>query len=183
MKRLFQKNIKPADYNKNQNPQAVKYSNVKTLKFLDRTFNIDKEYAINIFDFIIKNHNKNQVFQFEITGELLSPDIINFLNDNAPKGLFRFEIGIQSTHEETNKLVKRYQNWDKLSHNIKLIQSKKIIPLHLDLIAGLPNETYELFQKTFNLRNKFYHEINNNLNSKFTIIILLNLIKYNLKSD
>ncbi len=122
----------------------------KIFKFLDRTFNARIKYALDLFKFIIKHHQKNCVFQFEITGDLLDEEIINFLNTFAPEGLFRFEIGVQSTNELTNQLILRNQNLEKLKNNIKLIQKGKKIILHLDLIAGLPKEDYKSFIKTFN---------------------------------
>ena len=101
-------------------------------------------------DFIIKHHKENNSFQFEITGDLLDDEIIKYINQNAPKNLFRFEIGIQSTNINANKAVYRIQNNEKLFHNIKLIQDANIIDLHLDLIAGLPYEDYNSFKNTFN---------------------------------
>jgi len=124
-------------------------NNVKTFKFLDRTFNANKK-TLDLFDFIINNHYPNTVFQFEITGDILDPKIIDYLNNFAPKNLFRFEIGIQSTNENTNKLVNRIQDTEKLFNNIILIQNHNVIDLHLDLIAGLPKEDKESFRKTFN---------------------------------
>ncbi|HEY8364393.1 MAG TPA: radical SAM protein, partial [Haloplasmataceae bacterium] len=132
----------------------------KTFKFLDRTFNIRKDYALNIFEFIIHNHKSGCIFQFEISGELLDEEIITYLNKNAPKNLIRFEIGVQSTNEHTNQLVLRKQNFAKLKHNIELIQKGGIIDLHLDLIAGLPKENYQSFIKTFNdVFSLFPHEL------------------------
>lgn len=121
----------------------------KTIKFLDRTFNANKN-TMELLEFIILNHNKKTVFQFEITGDILDPKIIDYLNTHAPKGLFRFEIGIQSTNEETNRLVDRFQNTEKLFNNIRKIQEGAVIDLHLDLIAGLPKEDLSSFRNTFN---------------------------------
>ena len=121
----------------------------KTIKFLDRTFNANKK-TLELFNFIIKNNNHQTVFQFEITGDVLDKRIIEYLNEHAPKGLFRFEIGIQSTNKETNLLVDRFQNTEKLFENITLIQNGGIIDLHLDLIAGLPKENLYSFRNTFN---------------------------------
>ena len=122
----------------------------RVFKFLDRTFNANKKHFIDLIDFIILNHNENNSFQFEITGDLLDPSIIDYINEKAPKNLFRFEIGIQSTNVETNLSVGRIQNNEKLFNNIKKIQDAGIIDLHLDLIAGLPYEDYLTFSKTFN---------------------------------
>ncbi len=120
----------------------------KTIKFLDRTFNANKN-TLDLLDFIIENNNFKTVFQFEITGDVLDPLIITHLNQKAPKGLFRFEIGIQSTNKQTNLLVDRFQNTEKLFSNIQLIQEGNVIDLHLDLIAGLPLEDLESFKNTF----------------------------------
>lgn len=122
----------------------------RIIKFLDRTFNANKKNFISLIDFIIENHKDNNSFQFEITGDLLDSDVIEYINNKAPKNLFRFEIGIQSTNIKANMAVGRIQDNVKLFNNIKLIQDKNIIDLHLDLIAGLPYEDYNSFIKTFN---------------------------------
>lgn len=113
----------------------------KTIKFLDRTFNLKKEFTLKIFDFIVKYHKPHQTFQFEITSDILHPDIISYIRTQIPPGLLRFEIGIQSIHASTNKAVARIQNFEKTKSVISQIQG--YVTLHLDLIAGLP---YEQFQ-------------------------------------
>jgi len=131
--------------------RAIDYlmdNGVKTVKFLDRTFNANKN-TLRILDHIIQRDNNLTVFQFEITGDVLSKDIIDYIHNHARPGLFRFEIGIQSTNETTNHLVDRHQNTPKLFDRIRLIQSKQIIDLHLDLIAGLPEENLSSFIETF----------------------------------
>lgn len=121
---------------------------IRTIKFVDRTFNLNREYALSLFQFLIE-HRRETVFQFEITGDILPREIVDFLAENAPPGLFRFEIGIQSTNDVTNTLVKRRQNFEKLSRTILGIKAAGNIVQHLDLIAGLPEEDYASFQKTF----------------------------------
>ncbi|MDA3129210.1 B12-binding domain-containing radical SAM protein [Aliibacillus thermotolerans] len=121
----------------------------KMIKFVDRTFNIQREYAKEIFQFLIDNHQGCQ-FQFEITADIMPPELLQFLNDNAPPGIFRFEIGVQSTNDETNKLVKRHQNMEKLERTVRMVKEGGKVVQHLDLIAGLPEEDYDRFKKTFN---------------------------------
>lgn len=123
---------------------------VRTVKFVDRTFNISRSYAMEMFQFLINEHKPGVVFQFEITADIMRPEVIQFLNENAPKGLFRFEIGIQSTNDLTNDLVKRRQNFSKLSRTVNMVKEGGKIDQHLDLIAGLPEEDYMSFRKTFN---------------------------------
>ncbi|CAN7454630.1 B12-binding domain-containing radical SAM protein [Rossellomorea sp. LjRoot5] len=122
----------------------------KTIKFVDRTFNISRSYAMEMFQFLIDEHVPGTVFQFEITADIMRPEVIEFLNEHAPRGLFRFEIGIQSTNDETNDLVMRKQNYKKLTRTVTMVKEGKKIDQHLDLIAGLPEEDYHSFRKTFN---------------------------------
>lgn len=122
----------------------------RTIKFVDRTFNISRSYAMEMFQFLIDEHKPGVVFQFEITADIMRPEVIQFLNDNAPKGLFRFEIGVQSTNDLTNTLVKRRQNFEKLKRTVTMVKEGGKIDQHLDLIAGLPEEDYDSFRQTFN---------------------------------
>jgi anaerobic magnesium-protoporphyrin IX monomethyl ester cyclase len=122
----------------------------KTIKFVDRTFNISRSYAMEMFQFLIDEHLPGTVFQFEITADIMRPEVIEFLNNEAPKGLFRFEIGVQSTNDFTNELVMRKQNFAKLTRTVTLVKDGNKIDQHLDLIAGLPEEDYNSFKKTFN---------------------------------
>ncbi|MEH7012956.1 B12-binding domain-containing radical SAM protein [Neobacillus niacini] len=122
----------------------------KTIKFVDRTFNISRSYAMEMFRFLIDEHLPGTVFQFEITADIMRPEVIEFLNNEAPQGLFRFEIGVQSTNEYTNELVMRKQNFAKLTRTVTMVKDGGKIDQHLDLIAGLPEEDYSSFRKTFN---------------------------------
>lgn len=125
-------------------------SQARLIKFLDRTFNLNKEHTQAIFSYILQNYNKNLRFQFEIYADLLDSESILYLNTHAPKDYLRFEIGIQSTYEPANIAVQRRQDFSLIAHNVKqLIDANKIV-LHLDLIAGLPYESYERFIQSFN---------------------------------
>ncbi|WP_174733921.1 B12-binding domain-containing radical SAM protein [Mesobacillus harenae] len=122
----------------------------KTIKFVDRTFNISRSYAMEMFQFLIDEHKPGTVFQFEITADIMRPEVIEFLNKEAPRGLFRFEIGVQSTNDYTNELVMRKQNFEKLKRTVTMVKDGGKIDQHLDLIAGLPEENYDSFKQTFN---------------------------------
>ncbi len=113
----------------------------KTIKFLDRTFNIKKDFTLDIFKFILEHHRPENVFQFEITADILHQDIINYINEKVPKGLFRFEIGIQTVNQKANLEVSRKQNFDKTKNIILALNHK--VEMHLDLIVGLPLDYWE----------------------------------------
>ena len=126
------------------------YKNVKQVKFIDRTFNFDKNRAYDIWKYLIDNDNGITNFHFEICTELLDEKTIEMLS-RARKGLFQFEVGIQTTNRDTLKAVNRSVN---IEHT--LLMTKKLIDLgncevHVDLIAGLPYETYSSFRRSFNM--------------------------------
>ena len=104
-------------FNRDKIKDDIRYlmaNGAKTIKFVDRTFNISRSYAMEMFQFLIDEHVPGTVFQFEITGDIMRPEVIEFLNKEAPPGLFRFEIGVQSTNDLTNELVQRRQSFEKL---------------------------------------------------------------------
>ena len=140
-------------FNREKVKEDIRYlmdNGAKTIKFVDRTFNISRSYAMEMFQFLIDERKPGVVFQFEITADIMRPEVIQFLNDNAPKGLFRFEIGVQSTNDLTNDLVKRRQNFEKLKRTVTMVKEGGKIDQHLDLIAGLPYENLESFKNSFN---------------------------------
>ncbi len=108
----------------------------RVIKFLDRTFNIKKDFTIGMFQFILDHHRPENVFQFEITADIVHPDIVKFIQEHVPEGLFRFEIGIQTVNQKANLEVSRKQNFEKTSAVIKSLDNK--VEMHLDLIVGLP---------------------------------------------
>lgn len=143
------------DYLKKQLELLMK-TDVRIIKLLDRSFNANTEHALAILEFIFKHYRPGIQFQFEINGDVLDQRIIDYINKSAPEGLLRFEIGIQSTYEPTNKIVKRYQDFTRLSEVIKQLQTNHKIDFHLDLIAGLPLENLDRFAKSFDDVFSFY---------------------------
>ncbi len=125
----------------------------KVIKFLDRTFNMKRDFTLDIFQFILDNYKPGNIFQFEITADILHPDIIKFINEKAPKNLFRFEIGIQTVNQKANLEVSRKQNFEKTKSIIKQVEDK--VELHLDLIVGMALDHFAdikySFEETFKL--------------------------------
>ena len=122
-------------------------SPIKLLKFVDRTFNLKKERYMEIWKFLLENYREGITFHFEINANIFDDETLDFL-EKVPKGYFQFEIGVQSINPETMVAIKRNNILDKLAHNVRRISRN--IHLHLDLIAGLPYETYDIFKGSFN---------------------------------
>ena len=126
----------------------------RTIKFLDRTFNVKKDFTLDIFQFILDNARPDNVFQFEITADILHPAIMQFIKDKVPKGMFRFEIGIQTVNQKANLEVSRKQNFEKTKEVI--LQLKDHVEMHLDLIVGLPLDYWADIKFSFEEVFKLY---------------------------
>lgn len=126
---------------------------IKQVKLVDRTFNYDDKRAIEIWKFLISRYKENPFntnFHFEIAGDLLSNEAIEVLM-NAPVGIFRFEVGVQTTDEIVLDAIYRKSDIGKLLRNISKISKNGNIEIHLDLIAGLPGEDMLKFENSFNM--------------------------------
>jgi radical SAM superfamily enzyme YgiQ (UPF0313 family) len=122
---------------------------VRQVKFVDRTFNAKKSHSMAIWTYLRDHDNGITNFHFEITADLLDEEDILFLK-TVRTGLFQFEIGVQSTNHETIVDINRQTDFEVLRERVLALKANGNIHLHLDLIAGLPKETYEAFGKSFN---------------------------------
>ncbi len=125
------------------------YSKVRQVKFVDRTFNANKKYSMEIMQHIMNRDPKDINFHFEVTAHLLDEEMLEFISA-AKEGLFQFEIGVQSTNPLTIDAIGRTTDIEKLKKVTKRIKSYENIHQHLDLIAGLPYEGYSSFKSSFN---------------------------------
>jgi radical SAM superfamily enzyme YgiQ (UPF0313 family) len=125
----------------------------RQVKFVDRTFNVNKEYALEIWRFLAGEYNRRggiaANFHFEISADLLDHEQITFLT-KVPPGLFQFEIGVQSTNPETLAAINRRADQAKLVEKVLELRRGNNIHLHLDLIAGLPYEDRQTLAGSFN---------------------------------
>lgn len=129
---------------------------IKLVKFVDRTFNLKKERYMDIWRYLLGVYREDTTFHFEISADLFDDEVIEFL-EGVPKDYFQFEIGVQTSNEETMKSIKRVNHLEKLQNNVARIKDN--IHLHLDLIAGLPHEDYDTFKRSFNYVHDMYPEM------------------------
>lgn len=118
----------------------------RLIKFVDRTFNLKPNHYLKIWQYIIENHNGKTAFHFEIEARNLCQESFELLA-KAPAGAIQFEVGIQSTNPETLKAVNRSPDVESIARNIRRIP--KNIHVHLDLIAGLPQENLISFGHSY----------------------------------
>jgi len=123
-------------------------NDVKQVKFVDRTFNARREHYWPLLQFLAAAECRTN-FHFEIAADLLDDDVIAFLQ-GVPAGRFQFEIGVQSTHEDTLKEISRQNNWPLIVKHVQALRRAGNAHLHLDLIVGLPFEDCQRFGRSFN---------------------------------
>ena len=129
------------------------HTGAKTVKLVDRTFNCHPARSRELIHFLLESRESGAIpstvcFHLEVAADLFDRETIGLLRA-APAGLFQLEIGIQSFREETLEAVGRKTDLDKVRKNVWLLREKNNIHLHLDLIAGLPGESYESFGRSF----------------------------------
>lgn len=132
--------------------EELKYfldNKVAQVKFVDRTFNCNREHSRAIWKYILENDNGITNFHFEISSDLLEEEDYEIFRQMR-EGLIQLEIGLQSTNAKTIKEIRRVMNLDKVSKSLKTVNAMHNIHQHLDLIAGLPYEDYDTFIKSFN---------------------------------
>jgi anaerobic magnesium-protoporphyrin IX monomethyl ester cyclase len=139
-------------------------SGARTIKFVDRTFNASKAHGFQVLDIFREEagwrdkntgrENTNGLVghipraHCEMAGDLLDQDWLQYLK-NYPAGMIQLEIGVQSTHPPTLKAIHRSQKFADWKEKVRFLQQDCGIPVHLDLIAGLPYEGWVEFRKSF----------------------------------
>ncbi|MDO5147703.1 MAG: B12-binding domain-containing radical SAM protein [Eubacteriales bacterium] len=132
-------------------PELQKFldARVPQVKFVDRTFNCNEEHAMAIWRYIQEKDNGVTNFHFEISADLLSEKMLSFFEKMRP-GLIQLEIGVQSTNPPTIDAICRHMDLPRLFENVDRVHKLGTIHQHLDLIAGLPMESYDRFKISFN---------------------------------
>lgn len=125
-----------------------RFDDIKTVKFVDRTFNFDKERAKKMWRGLCTDEYTKE-YHFEICASLLDDESVEILT-HAPRGKFRIEIGLQSTNPKTLEAINRKLNVAETIARTKQLYEAGNLFVHLDLIAGLPYEDYATFGKSFN---------------------------------
>ncbi|MGB9977519.1 B12-binding domain-containing radical SAM protein [Thermovenabulum sp.] len=143
----LEKNVRVADLKKvEEDLRILAGKKAKIIKFVDRSFNYNIKRAIEILD-IFRRIEGDTVFHCELNPELVSQEFVDRLS--GLENRLHFELGIQTTTTEALKEVKRTKDVEKALKGVKLLKEKGV-PVHVDLIAGLPYDTFESFKEAFN---------------------------------
>ena len=121
---------------------------VRQVKFVDRTFNANADFATEIWTFIRDHDNGITNFHFEIEADRMTKEELELVSSLRP-GLIQMEIGVQSANAGTLASVHRSPRLDRIREVMEVLVRRQNINLHLDLIAGLPFEGMESFRRSF----------------------------------
>ncbi len=124
-------------------------SGVSQIKFVDRTFNANRERAALLLKHITGRYGSSGCnFHFEVGADLFDDEIMSIL-EHSPRGLIQIEAGVQSTNEKALSAVCRKTDTARLLQNIERLTAAGNVHIHADLIAGLPYEDYSSFARSF----------------------------------
>ena len=138
----------------------------RTIKFLDRTFNLDMDRAKRIIGFYLKRIGAPGTaagtatgtatgtmagkpplcVHFEMVPFRFPPELKELLS-RFPPGTLRLELGIQTFNRKTAELIHRAGCEE--SEILEFLRRETNAILHVDLIAGLPGEDLASFGAGF----------------------------------
>lgn len=129
-------------------------SGTDTVKLIDRTFNCHHGRTRFLLRGLIDAKRQGRIgnvcYHLEVAADLFDEEELTLLAE-APPGLFQMEAGLQSFHPETLDACDRHTDMAHLAANLRRLLAPGNIHLHIDLIAGLPEEDFETFGRSFDL--------------------------------
>ncbi|MFC2135872.1 DUF4080 domain-containing protein [Bacteroidota bacterium] len=121
---------------------------VRKFKFVDRTFNLNIDSIITIFDFFL-GKAPPYLAHFEVIPDNFSNSLKEIIKEFPPASL-QLEIGIQTLNPGIADNISRKIDVEKILDNIRFLANETSAHLHLDLIVGLPGESIESFGNNLN---------------------------------
>jgi radical SAM superfamily enzyme YgiQ (UPF0313 family) len=118
-------------------------------KFVDRSFNIDIDFALEILAFFKARYETGMMLHFEIIPDRLPDELMAAVSD-CPPGMLQFEIGIQTFNESVAHRIQRPLDIETIEANMRRLRTETGVHIHSDLIAGLPGEDLDSFEAGFN---------------------------------
>jgi len=127
-------------------------SGADTVKLIDRTFNCDRARTKFLLSGLMEAKARGEIgevcYHFEVAADLFDDEAIALLAQ-APAGLFQMEAGLQSFHPATLDACHRHTDMALLVNRLQRLLAPGNVHMHIDLIAGLPQEDFETFGHSF----------------------------------
>ncbi|MBO5274245.1 MAG: DUF4080 domain-containing protein [Clostridia bacterium] len=121
----------------------------RIIKFVDRTFNFDRERARIIWRGL-REERFTKTYHFEICASLLEEEDFAILA-SLPKDRIQLEAGVQSTNPNTLRAISRTDDSEAVIASLKRLMSLGNMHIHADLIAGLPEEDLASMRRSFDM--------------------------------
>lgn len=120
----------------------------RQFKFVDRTFNLNLNFARAILEFFLDRYEPGLFVHFEMVPDRL-PEGLREIIRKFPPGALQFEVGIQTFDPTVEKLISRRQDHARLEDNLRWLRAETGVHVHADLIVGLPGEDVASFGRGF----------------------------------
>ena len=127
-------------------------SGADTVKLIDRTFNCSRSRTKYLLSGLIGAKARGEIgevcYHLEVAADLFDDETLELLS-RAPAGLFQMEAGLQSFHPAALDACHRHTDMALLTDRLTRILQPGNVHLHIDLIAGLPEEDFATFGESF----------------------------------
>lgn len=127
---------------------ALYVRGARHFKFVDRTFNLKAAAGLRILEFFLERLDDSLFVHFEVIPDHL-PASLKAAITRFPPGTLQFEVGIQTWNPAVQSLISRRQDNEASAENLTWLRNESNAHLHVDLIAGLPDEDLESFGRGF----------------------------------
>ena len=132
-----------------QQMETLYQRGARNFKFIDRTFNLDINTSLKIMQFFLDRMTDDLYLHFEVVPDHL-PRKLKEMLAQFPENTLQFEVGIQTFNQSVQTNISRKQNNPKSKQNLIWLRENTTAHIHADLIFGLPGETFETFEDSFN---------------------------------
>ena len=124
---------------------ALLNSPSKRIFLVDAVANLNKERFKKVLRVILDNNKSDVLVDFEMVAELLDDEVIDLLS-TLPGG--QIGVGLQTTDPAALKNSRRFSDLKRFRRNIDKLRGKNSkVEIFIDLIFGIPGDTYTTFQK------------------------------------
>ncbi len=127
----------------------IKSLGIKKVFIRDATFGVDREYAKELCERIIKNGIQIEWNCFSRV-DVVDEELLRLMKE---AGCYLIQAGIESADEQVLKECNKGINNDKIIETFKYFKQYKI-DVCANFILGLPTENHESIYKTFNLAKR-----------------------------
>ena len=144
----------PTQFEKVKNVISMKWPNSKYIAYFQANTNTYAEVPVlkEKYESVLKLPNVVGI-NIATRADAISNECLGYLEDLSKKTYLTVELGLQTIHEETSKLINRCHTLKEF-HDMVLELRKRNINVVVHIINGLPYETKEMMIETVKYLNK-----------------------------